>query len=195
MEITTRSSQVMKTVAEPEHNSWVREAVARFEGPLSLYAVRFLRDPEAARDVVQETFLKLCAADRQSIEGHLAEWLFTVCRNRALDVLRKEQRMTQLHDEQVHRCLSPAAGPHDVVEREELAAKVLDLLEHLPTNQREVIRLKFQNGFSYQEISRISGHSVSNVGYLIHAGIKTLRSRLFSGQAIEARLCKQEDLA
>ena len=44
-----------------------------------------------------------------------------------------------------------------------------------PANQREVIRLKFQNGFSYQEISRISGHSVSNVGYLIHAGIKTLR--------------------
>ena len=58
-------------------------------------------------------------------------------------------------------------------------------LESLPTNQREVIRLKFQNGFSYQEISRISGHSVSNVGYLIHAGMKTLRGLLFDGQPIE----------
>ena len=84
--------------------------------------------------------------------------------------------MTQLREEQVLRCLHPAPGPLDVAERHELGTRVLELLEELPPNQREVIRLKFQNGFSYQEISRISGHSVSNVGYLIHAGIKALRS-------------------
>ena len=43
---------------------------------------------------------------------------------------------------------------------------------------REVIRLKFQSGFSYREISRISGHSVSNVGFLIHTGLKTIRRRM-----------------
>ena len=93
--------------------------------------------------------------------------------------------MSQLRDEQVLRCLSPAPSPLDLVERGELSGQILDLLESLPPNQREVIRLKFQNGFSYQEISRISGHSVSNVGYLIHAGIKTLRGKLFDGQAAE----------
>jgi len=171
-----------------DHDDWVRGAVARFEGPLTLYASRLLRDPEGARDVVQETFLKLCASDRTAIESHLAEWLFTVCRNRALDVLRKEQRMTQLHEEQVHRCLSTDPAPLDAVERQELGRRVLELLETLPVNQREVLRLKFQNGFSYQEISRISGHSISNVGYLIHAGIKTLRGYLFEGQAAKARV-------
>jgi RNA polymerase sigma-70 factor (ECF subfamily) len=63
---------------------------------------------------------------------------------------------------------------------------VLDLLGTLPASQQEVIRLKFQNGFSYQEISRISGHSVSNVGYLIHVGLKTLRGRLFDNQPAQA---------
>jgi RNA polymerase sigma-70 factor (ECF subfamily) len=63
---------------------------------------------------------------------------------------------------------------------------VLDLLETLPASQREVIRLKFQNGFSYQEISRISGHSVTNVGYLLHVGLKSLRHRLLDGQPAEA---------
>ena len=106
-------SRVMSRTLNPEHESWVRDAVARFEGPLTLYAARLLRDAEAARDVVQETFLKLCASDQASIDGHLAEWLFTVCRNRALDVLRKEHRMTQLRDEQVLRCLSPDPGPLD----------------------------------------------------------------------------------
>ena len=64
---------------------------------------------------------------------------------------------------------------------------MLDLLDALPPNQREVIRLKFQNGFSYQEISRISGHSVGNVGYLIHVGLKTLRGQLADGQPAEAQ--------
>jgi RNA polymerase sigma factor (sigma-70 family) len=171
--------------ATGEQQSWVRDAVGRYEGPLLHYATRLLRDGEAARDVVQDTFLKLCASEFASIEGHLAEWLFTVCRNRALDVLRKENRMSQLHEEQVHRCLSPMAGPFETAARRDLASRVLDLLEALPVNQREVIRLKFQNGFSYQEISRISGHSVSNVGYLIHAGVKALRVRLFAGEAAE----------
>jgi RNA polymerase sigma factor (sigma-70 family) len=185
---------MLKTL-NPERESWVRDAVARFEGPLTLYAARLLRDSETARDVVQETFLRLCASDPVSIEGHLAEWLFTVCRNRALDVLRKEHRMTQLRDEQVLRCLHPAPGPLDVAERHELGSRVLELLESLPHNQREVIRLKFQNGFSYQEISRISGHSVSNVGYLIHAGIKALRGHMFLGQGAEARLDREENLS
>ena len=95
--------------------------------------------------------------------------------------------MTQLSDEHVNRCLSPSPGPLEAAERQELGARVMSLLDTLPPNQREVLRLKFQNGFSYQEISRISGHSVSNVGYLIHVGIKTLRGQLFDGQPVEAR--------
>ncbi len=177
----------MAVNSDPEHGTWVREAVARFEGPLALYATRLLGDGEKARDVVQDTFLRLCTHDRVSVGDHLAEWLFTVCRNRALDVLRKEHRMTRLSEEQVNRCLSPAPGPLEAAERHELGSRVMALLEALPPNQREVLRLKFQNGFSYQEISRISGHSVSNVGYLIHAGIKTLRGQLFDGQPVEAR--------
>lgn len=168
---------------------WVRSAVARFEGPLTLYATRLLGDAEAARDVVQETFLRLCVQDRAAIEPRLAEWLFTVCRNRALDVLRKESRMNQMSEDQVRRFHSPDPGPADVAEDRESAARVLDLLEGLPASQREAIRLKFQNGFSYREISRISGHSVTNVGYLIHVGLKTLRGKLqpVDGRPAEAK--------
>jgi RNA polymerase sigma-70 factor (ECF subfamily) len=172
-----------------EDAPWVRGAVAQFEGPLTLYAARLLGDAEVARDVVQETFLRLCVQERAVVESRLAEWLFTVCRNRALDVLRKESRMTQLSDEQVHHCLSPNPSPPDVAERREAADRVLALLDRLPAGQREAIRLRFQNGFSYREISRISGQSVTNVGYLIHIGIKTLRGQLqvLDGQPAEAK--------
>jgi RNA polymerase sigma factor (sigma-70 family) len=167
--------------------AWVRSAVERFEGPLTLYASRMLGDAESARDVVQDTFLRLCGQSRDELDGRLAEWLFTVCRNRALDVLRKESRMTQLSEEQVQIRTSPEPGPPDILETRESTARVLGLLDALPKNQREVIRLKFQNGFSYQEIARISGHSVGNVGYLIHVGLKTIRGQLAEGPAAKAQ--------
>lgn len=184
MTSTTRpAGSVASPTPEPH---WVLEAVGRFEGPLTLYASRLLGDADRARDVVQDTFLKLCAQRREEIGDRLAEWLFTVCRNRALDVLRKEGRMTRLGDDQVQTCRSPEPDPSDTLERRESAARALELLEGLPPSQREVIRLKFQNGFSYREISRISGHSISNVGFLIHTGLKTLRKRMADGLPAEA---------
>ena len=50
--------------SEPDNGPWVRRAVDRYEGPLTLYAARLLGDADAARDVVQETFLRLCTQDR-----------------------------------------------------------------------------------------------------------------------------------
>ncbi len=167
-----------------DEKEWIRTAVARFEGPLTLYAARLLGDADRARDVVQDTFLKLCRQDAREIRDRLAEWLFTVCRNRALDVLRKEGRMTRLSDEHAGACASSDPSPSEVLETHESAAHVLQVLENLPPSQREVIRLKFQSGFSYREISRISGHSVSNVGFLIHTGLKTIRRRLADVQPI-----------
>jgi RNA polymerase sigma-70 factor (ECF subfamily) len=84
--------------------------------------------------------------------------------------------MTRLSDDHVRA--SEAPPPPEALERREDAAAILRLLDDLPKGQQEVIRLKFQNGFSYKEISRISGYSVSNVGFMIHTGLKTIRGRL-----------------
>lgn len=63
-------------------------------------------------------------------------------------------------------------------ENRDAADRVRRLLEALPENQQEVVRLKFQAGLSYREISRVTELSVSNVGYLIHTAIRTLRRQL-----------------
>lgn len=143
-----------------------------------LYAARMVGDIEQARDIVQETFLRLCAQPRAEVEQHLAQWLFTVCRNRAMDIMRKERRMSPLTDEQMRARPSAAPSPQEMLERQECSLKVQQLLETLPPNQREVIRLKFQNGFSYKEISGVTGLSVSNVGVLLHLGINAIRAQM-----------------
>ena len=91
---------------ETQTGGWIRSAVARFEGPLVRYAAHIIGDLERGRDVVQDTFLQLCRQDPSKLDGYLAEWLFTVCRNQAMDVKRKENRMKTLTHEQA----SEAAG-------------------------------------------------------------------------------------
>ena len=62
-------------------------------------------------------------------------------------------------------------------------SQVLQVVERLPKNQREVIYLKFQNDLSYKEISDITQLSVTNVGFLIHTAIKALRKELLTESA------------
>ena len=70
---------------------------------------------------------------------------------------------------------SEEPGPVASLQQKEAAACLGALLEHLPENQREVIRLRFQCDLSYREISEITQLGVGNVGFLIHTGLKKLR--------------------
>ena len=76
------------------------------------------------------------------------------------------------------RAEKASAEPPAAAERNEFRALLATHLETLPANQQEVIRLKFQHGLSYKEISSVTGLSVSNVGFLMHTGIGALRERL-----------------
>ena len=161
-----------------EAGNFVQSAVADYQSPLTRYAARLVGDPDRARDIVQDTFVKLMAQPPTAVDGHLAEWLFTVCRHRALDVLRKEGRMKRFEEGQVERVTADDPRPGRALEREETHAALLRLIDRLPSSQQEVVRLKFQNGFSYKEISRITAHSVNHVGVLIHHAVARLRAEL-----------------
>jgi RNA polymerase sigma factor (sigma-70 family) len=165
----------MMNNGQVSQSEWVREALLQYEGPLVRYAQRITGELELARDVVQETFLKLCRQERAEVDGHLSQWLFTVCRNRALDVQRKERRMTTTTALDQRTSTAGDDTPDAAAEQKDSMARVLQQLDRLPDNQQDVIRLKFQNELSYREIAEITGLTVSNVGFLLHVGLKRLR--------------------
>lgn len=156
---------------------WMSGVVRRYEAPLIQYAWRITRCRERARDAVQETFLRLGKLPPGAIEGDPAKWLFTVCRTRALDICRKEHRMTYLDQPAAEAEPSADPGPADQLARKEAAGFLLAILESLPLRQQEVIQLKFQNGLNYQQIAEVTQLSVGNVGFLLHRGLKALRAQ------------------
>ena len=153
--------------------AWVRQAVSRWETPLCRYAGRLARDPERGLDWVQEAFLRLCRQpDPAALDGRLGEWLFTVVRNLAVDAARKEKRMKPMGEMET---ADTGPAPAEAAESREETSRLRTALGRLPSRQQEVIRLKFQEGLSYREIAAATGHSVANVGFLIHGGLKALR--------------------
>lgn len=150
--------------------------VAAHEAPLLRHAAAIVGSASAAQDVVQESFLRLLA-NGQPIDN-LSAWLHRVTHNLALDHLRKEARLRKLHLAAAPRTEPLAPSAAEDLDRRETQALVLGELERLTPNERAVLMLKIKEGRSYQEISERTGLSVSNVGYLMHQGLKKLTARL-----------------
>lgn len=153
------------------------ETLHRYERPLIRYAHGYTGDLEDARDIVQDVFVKLSQNLATLDHERLAPWLFTVCRNRALDHHRKHQRIVVMETETLD--LEPATdpAPNDAMETRETSTALRELIETLPSRQREAVRLKFIAGLDYQQISAAMKTSIGNVGYLIHHGVAALKTK------------------
>ena len=157
---------------------FIEQALTDYESALIGYASTILNDTDRARDVVQDTFIRLCEQDLAKVEDSLKSWLFTVCRNRALDVLRKEKRSQPLDEIHWKKVVGPGLQPDEAAEYQEHLVQLNTYLARLTDSQREVITLKFQQGLSYQDIHEITGFTSGNIGFLIHTGLKRLRDIL-----------------
>lgn len=152
-----------------------------YERPLMQYVARLVGDVESARDIVQESFLRLVQGGPDDPE-HARPWLYTVARNLAFDRRRRERRANASEAGNVVPLHGRSTTPAELLEQREEQDRALSFLEELPQNQQEVVRLKFQGGLSYKEISQVTKLSVSNVGFLLHVAIKALRARMDEAQ-------------
>jgi len=154
----------------------ITEALDRYERVLVSYAKEITGDLEAARDAVQETFLRLSRQDVVALEPRLRPWLFLVCRNCALDHRRKVVRFSAEPLEANDWMCDEPSPPMRAIAKED-AGRLRELVSGLPRQQRELIRLKFEAGLSYKEMAEALKTSVSTVGVQLHDAIKTLRRR------------------
>lgn len=176
---TKNTAPLIEKNSQPlNREKFIEQAIVDFESPLIVYASTILNDLDLARDVVQDTFIRLCQQDPAKVQANLKSWLFTVCRNRALDVLRKDKRTEPIEEIRWKKVAGPGLQPDEQAQQKERLTRLHAYLDRLTANQREVIILKFQQDLDYQEIQKITGLSTGNIGFLIHTGLKRLREIL-----------------
>lgn len=156
--------------------NWLRNCLVQNESSLIRYVHHLTRDLELAKDVVQEAFLKLWQENQQKIAGHEVPWLFTTCRNRAYDILKRKDRKNISADEIELDVPDSTLNAEQLMDQQDDEQRLKSLLEKLTPQQREVIHMKFEQDLSYKQISEITGMSTSHVGVLIHNVVSKLKA-------------------
>lgn len=150
------------------------------ETALLRYATRILNNPTSAQDVVQNVFIKLFNGwdDNTASNPKLKSWLFRVTHNEAVDHIRKESRLKDLHEKQAEeRSLTePERGFTDIAD--ERFRRVMAHVRRLNPREQQVVLLRLEEGLSYREISDITGRTVGNVGNILHHAVKKLAKEM-----------------
>src|SRR5436190_3311376 len=129
------------------------QLVRRYEGRLMSVLLRFVRDRELARDLSQETFLRVFERlDQFDPSRRFGPWLFRIGVNLALDFMRKRKRRVWLSlfsDSRAERAPDPAVpDPRQSIDLEQEVRRVL---EAIPEKYRSVLILRDLENFSTSE--------------------------------------------
>jgi RNA polymerase sigma factor (sigma-70 family) len=168
--------------AQPARPESIEELFSALESPLLSYALRLLGDRALAEDTVQEAFMKLHAQFSEVREPR--RWLYRTVHNLALNHRRRSDKIVPLsppNDDPAHptaETVDPEPLPDEHIVRWEGIGLVRLSLATLDERTREVVRLKFNEEMSYQEISQRTGLTTSNVGYLLHHALKAIATEL-----------------
>ena len=143
-------------------------------------------NPQAAEDLVQETFLA-ASKSFQSFEGRSTEytWLYGILMNKFKGWLRHRAGPVSLQEmarerntETAEIVISDAIGAPEELEKQEAAQLVRESLDELPLHHRSVLVLRYMDGLSYQEIADALGCSLGTVKSRIHYALQTIARRL-----------------
>ncbi len=139
-------------------------------------ALRVLRDPASAEDVLQEVFLGLWRRPETfvSARGSLGGWLAVVARNRSIDTLRRKRPSEQI--EEVY--LASPFNLADEAERNTLMQRARAVIVHLPLEQRKTLEMAYFDGLTHSEIAEITGDPLGTVKTRIRSALLTLRKEL-----------------
>lgn len=155
-----------------------RDHVLPLKDKLFRMALRITLDRAEAEDVVQDTLMKLWREHETlaSIDN-LEAWSLTLCRNRALDIVKRSGRDNLQLD--VERD-SPVetTSPDSILERQEGIARVRALMNTLPEVQRSIMELRDIEGHTYQEISAILSIPESQVKVYLYRARQKVREAL-----------------
>ena len=141
------------------------------------FVVKHLKNVDAAKDVVQDTFTKVWMKKENIAYEKAKSYLFTTAHHTLIDVVRKEKFQDDVEKIDYHHHQKP-------IENMDLQEILHDALDQLPEIQKTVILLRDYEGYAYDEIGEICGLKESQVKVYIFRARKKLKQILVSVEAV-----------
>jgi RNA polymerase sigma factor (sigma-70 family) len=144
------------------------KSVDQYSDNIYRFALKNLRDSEKAKDIVQDTFMKLWVKVDDVNYEKVKSYLFTSAYHSMVDLSRKEKRAGEYNESKVKKMVHS--------EQYSDAKEILDVaVAKLPDIQRQMILLRDYEGYSYEEIGEIANLNESQVKVYIFRARKFLK--------------------
>lgn len=172
--------QLVKNAQKYDENA-LHQLYERYYPKIYNYAFLQMGDVHAAEDLTSDVMLKMLESiHKYNFRGlPFGAWVFRIARNRLIDLHRRRKRRGEVDlSETISGTL---ASPESMAERALERGQMQIALKHLTDEQRQVIVLKFIQGFDNRSVGRIMGRSEGAVKSLQHRALGSLR-RVLSGE-------------
>lgn len=140
------------------------------------YALGIVKSPDLAEDVSQETFVRLweqaaiIESDRQ-----LGPYLFTIARNKALNLIKRASRESSLSEEIFSNAVHQSENGLQYTQRKQTDQLIQMAIEQLPPKRRQIYELCRNEGYSYKKAAETLGISDNTVNSQMVKAIKTIK--------------------
>ena len=161
---------------------------SEYYGPLCLYAMRFTRDKASAEEIVHETFVKLWEYwENLEVTETVTGYLYKSVQNNSLNYLKKEQIKNKyseayaqkLKNAEEYFTVTQESGL-SVVLAKELESRILEAIDLLPEQCRDIFKLSRFAGLKNQEIAQKKKVTLNTVQKQISIALEKLRKSLDS---------------
>jgi len=143
-------------------------------------ALRLLNNPDDALEVVQTSIEKGLNHSNAPELDHpeFKPWLFTVVRNKSIDILRRKKRLPHVEHEEYHTQAPLNSEPDRSLQQLQLKETIEQALDQLNMNQKEIVLLRDYHNFSYEDIAKILDIAKGSVMSRLHRARMALREIL-----------------
>lgn len=153
------------------------KAVDTYADNIYRFVLKHLKNVDASKDVVQDTFAKVWERKEHINPEKIRSYLFTTAHHTLIDLIRKEKYKDDVDAIDKHHYQAP-------IENLDLQKTLHQALDQLPEIQKSVILLRDYEGYAYDEIGEITGLKESQVKVYIFRARKKLQEILVSVEAV-----------
>ena len=157
------SDEEIKALARVDRSAAIDLVVRKYRDRLFHHALYVLKDYQQAMDVCQDVFIKAIRETRFFDEGFkMKAWLFRVTSNQCFNIVRDRKRRGAIL-ESMPKKTSTVADQVEVVFSSEQQEVILEAMEALTRNHREILMLRYYDDLSYAEIAEVIGVKLGTV--------------------------------
>lgn len=169
MKSTMLSDQALLDMYQQGHREAVSQLLERHTRRVRDYVRMMVKDNDVADDLTQEILIKVVKVldeGRYTDKGRFQPWLLRIAHNRVLDYFRAQKQVKTINESSVgydilgSKNMAEPSIEEEIIS-EQRAEEIRALVDELPEEQREVVKMRYYEGLSFKEIAELTGVSIN----------------------------------